>query len=375
MNSNTELMMVITAVGLAALIALFMTPVSIWVANKIGAIDIPKDTRRMHKKPIPRFGGMAIFVASMVVMGLLEGGNPQIRIAMIGGALMYALGVVDDLKSLGAVTKLFGQLAIAVLMYYLGLRIGFIANYFGPGKWMLGEGLSFLITVVWIVGVTNAINLMDGLDGLAGGISAIIAMFLAYVAYIHGSEGMMPVCIALMAVAGGCIGFLPYNFHPAKTFMGDSGALYLGYMIAVMSVISPLKRATFIAALIPIMALAIPIFDTLFAIVRRLIRQEHIMAPDKGHIHHRIMRTGFGQRRAVLIIYGIVGIMGMSAVLISRELYKDAFILFAIAVLYLIVILVEKKPPKPEDSEKWVKIAKKKDSDSDEIEWRREEDD
>lgn len=368
-------MMVITAVGLAALIALFMTPVSIWVANKIGAIDIPKDTRRMHKKPIPRFGGMAIFVASMVVMGLLEGGNPQIRIAMIGGALMYALGVVDDLKSLGAVTKLFGQLAIAVLMYYLGLRIGFIANYFGPGKWMLGEGLSFLITVVWIVGVTNAINLMDGLDGLAGGISAIIAMFLAYVAYIHGSEGMMPVCIALMAVAGGCIGFLPYNFHPAKTFMGDSGALYLGYMIAVMSVISPLKRATFIAALIPIMALAIPIFDTLFAIVRRLIRQEHIMAPDKGHIHHRIMRTGFGQRRAVLIIYGIVGIMGMSAVLISRELYKDAFILFAIAVLYLIVILVEKKPPKPEDSEKWVKIAKKKDSDSDEIEWRREEDD
>lgn len=375
MNSNTELMMVITAVGLAALIALFMTPVSIWVANKIGAIDIPKDTRRMHKKPIPRFGGMAIFVASMVVMGLLEGGNPQIRIAMIGGALMYALGVVDDLKSLGAVTKLFGQLAIAVLMYYLGLRIGFIANYFGPGKWMLGEGLSFLITVVWIVGVTNAINLMDGLDGLAGGISAIIAMFLAYVAYIHGSEGMMPVCIALMAVAGGCIGFLPYNFHPAKTFMGDSGALYLGYMIAVMSVISPLKRATFIAALIPIMALAIPIFDTLFAIVRRLLRQEHIMAPDKGHIHHRIMRTGFGQRRAVLIIYGIVGIMGMSAVLISRELYKDAFILFAIAVLYLIVILVEKKPPKPEDSEKWVKIAKKKDSDSDEIEWRREEDD
>lgn len=375
MNSNTELMMVITAVGFAALIALFMTPVSIWVANKIGAIDIPKDARRMHKKPIPRFGGMAIFVASMVVMGLLEGGNPQIRIAMIGGALMYALGVVDDLKSLGAVTKLFGQLAIAVLMYYLGLRIGFIANYFGPGKWMLGEGLSFLITVVWIVGVTNAINLMDGLDGLAGGISAIIAMFLAYVAYIHGSEGMMPVCIALMAVAGGCIGFLPYNFHPAKTFMGDSGALYLGYMIAVMSVISPLKRATFIAALIPIMALAIPIFDTLFAIVRRLIRQEHIMAPDKGHIHHRIMRTGFGQRRAVLIIYGIVGIMGMSAVLISRELYKDAFILFAIAVLYLIVILVEKKPPKPEDSEKWVKIAKKKDSDSDEIEWRREEDD
>lgn len=361
-NQDNSLMMVVIAFVIAFIIALGMTPVSIYVANKIGAIDVPKDERRMHKKPIPRFGGLAIFVAVIIAMAIMEGHNRTIRVAMLGGVLMYALGAIDDLKPLRASVKFIGQTGIAVLMYALGIRIAFIANYFGPGKFSLGLGLSFIITVFWIVGVTNAINLMDGLDGLAAGIAAIIAVFLAYVAYIHGDEmGMMPVCISLMAVAGGCAGFLPYNFNPAKTFMGDSGALFLGYMIAVMSVISPLKRATFIAALVPIMALAIPIFDTLFAIVRRLARQENIMAPDKGHIHHRIMATGFGQRRSVLIIYGVVGIMGMSSVLISRELYKDAMILALIAVLYLSVILVERKPREYDSPSDWIKKAKPKD--------------
>ena len=354
-------MLVIVAFLMAFVIALLMTPVSIWVANKIGAIDIPRDERKIHKRPIPRFGGLAIFVASIIPMILLEGQNPSIRAAALGGLLMYLLGAVDDLKQLSAGVKFVGQTAIAVLMYFMGIRIAFITNYFYGGNLHFGVALSFIITVGWIVGITNAINLMDGLDGLAAGISAIIACFLAYVAYIHGEIlGMMPVCVALMAVAGGCAGFLPYNFSPAKTFMGDSGALYLGYMIAVLSVISPLKRATFVAALVPIMALAIPIFDTLFAIVRRAARSENVMAADKGHIHHRIMKTGFGQRRAVLIIYGVVGIMGMVAVLISRELYKDALILNVIAALYLSVITREKKP-RPEDlTSGWIRKAKPK---------------
>lgn len=344
-NTGTALMMVIIAFGMAFLISLVMTPVSIWVAHKIGAIDVPKDERRMHSKPIPRFGGMAIFLGATATMLILDGGNQKIQLAVIGGCLMYVLGAVDDLKCLKAGVKFAGQLVIAILLYVLGIRIDFIANYFGDGNMALGTGLAFLITVFWIVGVTNAVNLMDGLDGLAGGMSAIIALFLAYVAYIHGNAfGDMPVCIGLMAVAGACCGFLPFNFSPAKTFMGDSGALFLGYMIAVLSVISPLKRATFVAGLVPIIALSIPIFDTLFAIVRRMVRQEGIMTPDKGHIHHRIIRNGFGQRRSVLIIYGVVSLMGMSAVLISRELYKDAFILFIIAFMYLSLILVERKP-------------------------------
>ncbi|MDD5823292.1 MAG: MraY family glycosyltransferase [Firmicutes bacterium] len=369
-NTDNALMMVVIVFAMAFVIALTMTPVSIWLAHKIGAIDIPKDERRMHSKPMPRFGGMAIFLGSIIPMIIVEGRDPKIQLAIFGGILMYALGAIDDLKCLKASVKFAGQTGIAVLLYCLGIRIEFIANYFGDGKMMLGSGLAFVITILWIVGVTNAINLMDGLDGLAGGMTAIIALFMAYVAYIHGSAfGDMPVCLALMAVAGGCVGFLPYNFCPAKTFMGDSGALYLGYMIAVLSVISPLKRATFVAGLVPIIALSIPIFDTLFAIVRRLIRQENIMAPDKGHIHHRIIRNGFGQRRSVLIIYGVVCIMGMSAVLISRELFKDAFILFLVAAMYLCVILIERKPRDYDGASNLIRKAKPK---NDEPEWQEE---
>ena len=188
---------------------------------------------------------------------------------------------------------------------------------------------------------------MDGLDGLAAGSTAIMALSLAYIAYIHGARiGAMPVCIALVAVAGGCLGFLPYNFSPAKTFMGDGGALYLGYMIAVLSVISPLKRATFIGAIVPIMTLAVPIFDTGMAMLRRTLKHESIMSADKGHLHHHLMAAGFGQRRSVLVIYGIVGIMGMVAVLISRELYKDAVFLALIAFLYLSIIMIPKRKKK-----------------------------
>ena len=174
-----------------------------------------------------------------------------------------------------------------------------------------------------------------------------MALSLAYIAYIHGARlGSMPVCIALVAVAGGCIGFLPFNFSPAKTFMGDGGALYLGYMIAALSIVSPLKRATIVGALIPMLTLAVPIFDTLLAMLRRTLKHESIMTADKGHLHHHLMAAGFGQRRSVLIMYGIVGIMGEVAILISRELYKDAIPLFLIAMLYLCIIIVPKRPKK-----------------------------
>jgi UDP-GlcNAc:undecaprenyl-phosphate GlcNAc-1-phosphate transferase len=174
-----------------------------------------------------------------------------------------------------------------------------------------------------------------------------MSLCLAYIAYIHGARiGSMPVCIALVAVAGGCIGFLPYNFSPAKTFMGDGGALYLGYMIAVLTVVSPLKRATIVGALIPILTLAVPIFDTAFAMLRRTLKHESIMHADKGHLHHHLMAAGFGQRRSVLIMYGIVGIMGEVAILTSRELYKDALPLFLIALLYLGIIIVPKRRKK-----------------------------
>lgn len=334
-------------------VAFITTPLSIRVANKLGVIDQPKDARRVHKKPIPRFGGMAIFLGSMAAMLIPAGMNDKIKIAMIGGLMMYLLGIIDDILDIRPAVKFLGQLAIASIVYALGVRITFISNYFGAAavdsnaNVILGAGVGYLITVFWIVGITNAVNLMDGLDGLAAGSVAIMSLSLAYIAYIHGVRlGSMPVCIALVAIAGGCLGFLPYNFSPAKTFMGDGGALYLGYMMAVLSVISPLKRATVVGALIPMLTLAVPIFDTLMAMLRRALKHESIMLADKGHLHHHLMAAGFGQRRSVLIMYGIVGIMGEVAILISRELYKDAIPLFLIALLYLSIIMIPRRPKK-----------------------------
>ena len=344
---------IIQAMLISVVVAYAATPLSIRIANKFGIIDKPKDERRVHKKPIPRFGGMGIFLGSMAALIIPAGMNDRIQVAMLGGALMYVLGIIDDILDIKPVVKFTGQVAIASIVYALGVRITFISNFFSlklaysNTNLMLSAGVGYLITVLWIVGITNAVNLMDGLDGLAAGSTMIMALSLAYVAYIHGARlGSMPVCIALVAVAGGCLGFLPYNFSPAKTFMGDGGALYLGYMIAVLSVISPLKQATVVGALIPILTLAVPIFDTLFAMLRRTLKHESIMHADKGHLHHHLMAAGFGQRRSVLIMYGIVGIMGIVAVLISRELYKDAFFLFLIALLYLCIIIVPKKPKK-----------------------------
>ena len=242
---------IIEALLISIIVAFATAPLSIKLAHKLGVIDRPKDARRVHKKPIPRFGGMSIFLGSMAAMLIPAGMNSKIAVAMGGGFLMYLLGIADDIKNLRPAVKFLGQLIIASGVYALGVRITFISNYFGMtatgsnANVILSEGVAYIITVLWIVGITNAVNLMDGLDGLAAGSVAIMSLCLAYIAYIHGARlGSMPVCIALVAVAGGCIGFLPYNFSPAKTFMGDGGALYLGYMIAVLSVISPLKRAT-----------------------------------------------------------------------------------------------------------------------------------
>ena len=353
MGTSYYMFRIIETFAIAVALAAATAPLSIHIAHKLGVIDRPKDARRVHKKPTPRFGGMAIFIGSMAAMTIPAGMNDKIKVAMIGGALMYLVGIADDIKNLRPIVKFAGQFVTASIVYALGVRITFITNYLGSGfavsnaNVILSGSVAYLVTVFWIVGITNAVNLMDGLDGLAAGSVAIMSLYLAYIAYIHGVRlGSMPVCIALVAVAGGCLGFLPFNFSPAKTFMGDGGSLYLGYMIAVLSVISPLKRATVVGALIPILTLAVPIFDTMMAMLRRTLRHESIMSADKGHLHHHLMVAGFGQRRSVLIMYGIVAIMGEVAVLISRELYKDAIPLFLVALLYLCIIMVPKSQKK-----------------------------
>ena len=330
---------------LAFIVSLVMTPVAKWIAPKVGAMDIPNDNRRMHTKPMPRFGGLAIYLGTMSSILYFLWGNEHLPAIVTGGTLIYILGAADDIVNggLNAKLKFLCQTAIAVLMYFMGLRIEFITNYFGGGgHWQFGTAMCFIFTILWIVGITNTINLIDGLDGLASGVAAIAALSIAYVAYIHGDRyGMMVVCLGMMALAGGSLGFLPYNFYPAKLFMGDSGSLFLGFMIAIFAVISPLKRSTLLAVIVPVLVLGIPIFDTTLAIIRRVISGKPIMSPDKEHLHHRLMKSGYGQRRAVLMIYGISTIMGMAAVLMSRELYKDAAVLIMTALLYIYVFLTD----------------------------------
>lgn len=346
----------------AFVLSILFTPMAIKLAPVIGAVDIPKDTRRMHTKPMPRFGGLAIFIGAMAAIAwvtwfgwpmqeqefqqmgaiILEQPVSHMIGVLLGGTLIYILGVIDDLKGMPAKVKFLGQAIIACVPYAFGVRIQFVTNHFGSSfgdthSYFAGA-VCFFITIIWIVGITNTVNLIDGLDGLASGVASISSLCLAYTAYIHGSY--LP-ALGMIALAGGALGFLPYNFHPAKIFMGDGGSLFLGFMLATLSIVGPVKSATIMAVIIPVLVLGLPIFDTAFAILRRLVNHRPIMEADKGHLHHRLMAAGMGQRRTVLTLYGISGVMGVAAVLFSRDLFVETAGLIAIAAMYIYVFLTD----------------------------------
>lgn len=320
----------------AFVIALAATPFAIWLAPKIGAMDIPKDDRRVHSKAMPRFGGSAIYLGGIIAMIVFIGDEEGIPAALIGCTLIYVLGLIDDLKSLKAIYKLIGQIICAVVTCLCGLRIEFITNYFGEGNMIFGDLMCVIITVIWLVSITNALNLIDGLDGLAAGVAAISALCIGYVAYIHGQY--VPT-MAMMIIAGSALGFLPYNFHPAKIFMGDSGSELLGFAIAAFSILGTVKSATIVVVIIPALVLGLPIFDTVFAIIRRVIKKQPIGVGDKEHLHHRIMRAGFGQKRAVMLLYCISGIMGIVATIYSRGYIVETLGLSAVAIMLVYVLL------------------------------------
>lgn len=320
----------------AFVVAAAVTPAAIKIAPKIGAMDIPKDERRMHKKPMPRFGGIAIYLGIMVALVIFALKDKGVTSVMTGCTLIYMLGLIDDLKDLKPLVKLCGQIVCATVVYIMGVRIEFITNYFGPGNMAFGDVACFIITVLWLIAITNAVNLIDGLDGLAAGIAAISALCIGYVAYIHGQY--VPT-LAMMAIAGAALGFLPYNFNPAKIFMGDSGSELLGFSIAAVSILGTVKSATIVVVIIPALVLGLPIFDTVMAIFRRLAKHQSIGTADKDHLHHRIMKAGFGQKRAVMILYCISGIMGIVAVLYSRGLTVEYLGLTAVAIMLIYVLL------------------------------------
>ena len=324
---------------ISAGVAFLLTPLAIYIAPKVGAVDIPKDGRRMHSKPIPRFGGMAIFAGTEIGLFVFLHHDPKILAMLLGGALIYAVGVYDDIRGMPAKVKFVLQILCAVIVYFGGLQIDFVKNPLNPSSYIsFSPAVSFVITVLWIVALTNTVNLIDGLDGLAAGVACIASVCICYTAIL---SGQFDVGLAMLAVAGGALGFLPFNFHPAKIFMGDSGSLFLGFMIASISTYGNTKGATLIATIIPVLVLGLPIFDTVFAIVRRWVNGYPIMEADKGHLHHRIMSTGIGQRRTVLIMYCISAIMGMVAVLIVLRVLIVAAVLMFVAGMLLCVFIAD----------------------------------
>ena len=323
---------------LATLVAAAATPLAIIVAPKIGAMDVPKDARRVHNKPMPRFGGIAMYLGIMISLAVFAMQDPGVPAAMVGCTLIYILGLIDDLKNLKPLVKFAGQTAAAIVVFIMGLRINFITNIFGDGNMQFGIVACFIATVLWLVAITNSINLIDGLDGLAAGIALISALCIGYVSYIHGQY--IPT-IGMMTVAGAALGFLFFNFHPAKIFMGDGGSQLLGFAIAAFSIMGAVKSTTLVVVVIPVIVLGLPIFDTLMAIVRRTARGQSIGTADKEHMHHKIMKAGFGQRRAVLLMYGVSGIMGIVAILYSRGLYVECIGLLVIAAILVGVLLTD----------------------------------
>ncbi|MDD7409339.1 MAG: MraY family glycosyltransferase [Anaerovoracaceae bacterium] len=325
---------------LAFAIACVVTPFAIKLAPKIGAMDIPRDKRRMHTKPMPRFGGMSMFLGTEIALLVFLHSDPKVIAILIGGVCIYAVGVADDIKGLPAKLKFALQILSAIVVYIGGIQIDFVKNPLNPQTYLFFPGwLSFVITIIWIVGITNTVNLIDGLDGLAAGVAAIASGCIAYSAIL---SGQYEVGLAMFAVSGGALGFLPYNFHPAKIFMGDSGSLFLGFMIACISILGSTKGATLIATIVPFLVLGLPIFDTAFAIIRRWVNGYPIMEADKGHLHHRIMNTGMGQRRTVLIMYSISAIMGMVAILVVQRMFIESTVLIAVAVILVCVFIADR---------------------------------
>lgn len=328
---------VILALAVAFLVAFAATPMVISLAHKVNAIDVPKDKRRVHKKPTPLMGGLAIFygfIVSVLCFATLDRETVGI---LIGCVIIVTVGIIDDITDMKAIIKLLCQIVAAAIVVYCGVRIEHFANpfshWFGPPYIVLNFWVSVAITIFWIVGVCNAVNLIDGLDGLAVGVSTIASISMLAMTLITNN---LNIAILTAAVAGAGFGFLPYNFNPAKIFMGDTGALFLGFILACISVQGFLKLSAIISFAVPILVLGLPIFDTAFAIIRRLLTGRSPMSPDRGHLHHRLLDMGFSQKQTVAILYTLTMVLCLTAVVISiRGYLRGAFMIASVLIIIL----------------------------------------
>lgn len=337
-DHNWSLYIVVFVVAFT--VSLISTPFSIWFAKRVGAIDKPK-ARGMHKEPIPRMGGIAIvigfMIAILVFMPFIEDLDMKQCFGILSGALVIViLGMIDDIYDLRARIKLIFQIIAAIIAICSGVRINFLAWPFVSNI----DVLSIPITMLWIVGTTNAVNLIDGLDGLAAGISAIASICILILCMMTG--GVQSVFFTA-SLAGACLGFLPRNFNPAEVIMGDTGSTFLGYILAVTSITGVFKGYAALAIIVGVLAIGIPIFDTTFAIFRRIINKKPIMQADRGHLHHRLIDRGYSPKRAVVIMYGISIISAAAAIVIAMKDIKVIIMMVVMTVVLSLMLKVYQK--------------------------------
>ena len=322
-------MYTLTLIIFSMIVSLILTPIVIAVSKKLDIVDRP-NFRKIHTKPISMLGGSAILLSFFIGIWLGAPIEREIKPLLLGAIVIYLVGLIDDLYDLKPVLKLIGQIIAASIVVVYGVTIDFISIPIGPTihfGW-----LSIPITIFWIVAITNAINLIDGLDGLAAGVSTIALVTIAFIAILQGNIFIIMICSVLI---GSLLGFLVFNFHPAKIFLGDSGALLLGFIIGFLSLLG-FKNITFISLFFPIVILAVPFIDTLFAMIRRVKRGQHIMQADKSHLHHKLLDLGYTHRQTVILIYAMAIMFSVVSVILYLSQPWGVFL-----TVLLIIITIE----------------------------------
>ena len=316
---------------IALVVSYLLTPGVKKVAIKVGAVDRP-NARKVHTHVIPRLGGLAIYIGFMAAVLFCVPLHHELIGMLLGCTAIVAIGIWDDICNIPARVKLVGQIAEACIPVAFGIQIEWLTNPFGDIL-VLPEVIAIPVTIFWIIGFTNTVNLIDGLDGLAAGVAFIasISMFLLAV----NLNQFLPALI-IVSMAGAALGFLQYNFNPAKIFMGDTGSMLLGYTLAVSAVLGLVKTAATVALVVPIIALGLPILDTTFAIIRRRMSGVPIFQPDKGHLHHRLLALGMTQKQAVLIMYFVSMMLGIVALFVANVSYQTGIV----TVLVVLAVII-----------------------------------
>ena len=322
-------------ISISTILSFILTPFIKRLAIYTKVISIPKVERNIHKKPIPLLGGLGIYISFILVLilkpGMLSYSEKGI---LIGATFIIIGGLIDDAMEIKPWQKLFFQLAAASTLIFYGVTITILTNPFSAGVSYVNIKLLYIpFTLIWIIGVTNAFNLIDGLDGLAAGIALISCVTIFIIAIMNNR---MEAAIFTAILSGAILGFLPYNFNPASIFLGDTGSQLLGFLLAAISIKGAVKSAAAFAIAVPILALGLPIYDTIFAMIRRKLNGKPMMQGDRGHLHHRLMDMGLNQRQAVIIMYLISVVLGAIAIIAMQCTSSQAYFLLAIVLIVII---------------------------------------